>query len=435
MNQIELTHREAQAVAEVGHTDVSAPVTWLLCLVFLSAIGLTPLVQAVVEYRQRDERGTPWPHAFDLFRILHGVTETISATEGSPIDRLLSANNQLQLDLHDYESQLEDTAWLRSVGLGPTQRVLTKAFRRGTEQVVVGKNDWLYFMPELRSLMAGRFWGTETLPLAHGGDATRADPLPAIVAFHNDLRSQGIDLLFVPVPPKVTVYPEHLVATGLPNATRLDHWHVQFYAELSRHGVNVLDVWPLLVAHRSEEPMFCQTDTHWSGAGVRIVADAIAEHIRDRDWLKEIPRANYRREIRPVEIFGDLARLLDEQSERRETLSLPFVIESAGTESRPVSVWSESPLLLLGDSHTLVFSEPDLHATGAGLAEQLAFALGFGVDVEGARGSGGTAARRSLKRRRDGLQGKRLVIWCFAARELTESADGWPIISFKQRAQ
>ena len=72
-----------------------------------------------------------------------------------------------------------------------------------------------------------------------------------------------------------------------------------------------------------------------------------------------------------------------------------------------------------------------MHAQGAGLADQLALELGIAVDLVAVRGSGATAARLNLLRRaqRDPSYwaNKRLVIWCFAAREFTES-DGWRIV-------
>jgi alginate O-acetyltransferase complex protein AlgJ len=71
-----------------------------------------------------------------------------------------------------------------------------------------------------------------------------------------------------------------------------------------------------------------------------------------------------------------------------------------------------------------------MHAEGAGLPDQLAKELGFPVDVVAVMGSGATAARRSLARRRDNLSGKRVVVWCFSARDLTEapSWDKVPVI-------
>ena len=90
----------------------------------------------------------------------------------------------------------------------------------------------------------------------------------------------------------------------------------------------------------------------------------------------------------------------------------------------------ESPVLLLGDSHCLVFHiGGDMLATNAGLADQLAFDLGMPVDVLGTMGSASTAVRQNLLNRTKTedkyLPAKKLVILCFAARELTESLGGW----------
>ena len=133
-----------------------------------------------------------------------------------------------------------------------------------------------------------------------------------------------------------------------------------------------------------------------------------------------------------MEIAGDLWRALADPSLSKENLPLRFVgTESDGTLT-PFESDPTSPVVLLGDSHTLVFhSGGDMHAEGAGLADQLALVLGFPVDLVGVRGSGATAARINLLRRGqqtpDYWANKRLVIWCFSSREFTES-DGWRIV-------
>jgi hypothetical protein len=86
-------------------------------------------------------------------------------------------------------------------------------------------------------------------------------------------------------------------------------------------------------------------------------------------------------------------------------------------------------VVLLGDSHTLVFhAGDDMHARGAGLPDQLAVELGTPVDLIGVRGSGATPARVNLLRRAranpDSLPKKKVIVWCFTAREFTES-QGW----------
>jgi hypothetical protein len=93
------------------------------------------------------------------------------------------------------------------------------------------------------------------------------------------------------------------------------------------------------------------------------------------------------------------------------------------------AVAGQGPLLVLGDSHALVFHEGgDMHATGAGLPDQIASATGTMPDVLGVRGSGATSSRLQLARRARGddgyLPAKKMIVWCFAGREFTE-ADSW----------
>ena len=55
--------------------------------------------------------------------------------------------------------------------------------------------------------------------------------------------------------------------------------------------------------------------------------------------------------------------------------------------------------------------------------------LGFAPDLIGTRGSGATAVRVSLYRKGRSDPGylakKKVVVWCFAAREFTEADQGW----------
>jgi alginate O-acetyltransferase complex protein AlgJ len=80
-----------------------------------------------------------------------------------------------------------------------------------------------------------------------------------------------------------------------------------------------------------------------------------------------------------------------------------------------------------------------MYATGAGFADQLALKLGFPCDIIAVRGSGATPARVNLLRRCRSdpkyLANKKLVIWCFTAREFSEST-GWtkvPVVRIKQK--
>ncbi|NQT54525.1 hypothetical protein HQ576_20890, partial [bacterium] len=289
-----------------------------------------------------------------------------------------------------------------------------------------------FFRNELRSLSVGPFWGEAAQKVSRASNLKYADPLPAILDFKAQLDKAGIEFLLVPVPAKAVIYPEFIceavsVAKGA-KPPRLDI-HLQAFIKLLRQkGVAVVDLVPHFHARRFDEAglLYCRQDTHWSGRACALTADLIAKAVGGRPWLKAVPKRALITETRPVEIAGDLWRDLGDPSLAKETLPLTFVGEKTADGLEPVAPWRESPVLLLGDSHTLVFhTGAELHARGAGLPDHLARVFGFPVDLVGVRGSGSTTARISLFRRRDNLKGKKLLIWCFAANEFTESFSGW----------
>ncbi len=280
-------------------------------------------------------------------------------------------------------------------------------------RTIQGQSGWLYFQPELSSLTVEEI----------------REPLAAILDFHRQLQERGVELLFAPIPAKAAVYPDHLpgAPTFAQPLPRLDTVHGEFLETLREQGVPVVDLLPLFLEHRddTEGAMHCRQDTHFSGRATVLIAHSLAELVRQRAWWQEVETGRFEpaglaRETRQVTIEGDLRRELPPPQPAAETLSLTFVGRREGDALLPIPPDRDSPILLLGDSHTLVFhTGGDLHAKGAGLVDQLAFELGMPLDLIGVRGSGATSSRVNLLRR-GGVEGKKLVIWVLTARELTE---------------
>lgn len=299
------------------------------------------------------------------------------------------------------------------------------------ESVVPGQPGWLFFTPELRSVSVGPFWGTQAPLVSRARKPEWADPLPAIVDYQQQLQARGIDLLLVPVPPKVVIYPASLFATA-PTAADLAAivaTQQEFYALLREAGVPVLDLTAAFRAAPAEPLLYCRTDTHWSGAGCVLAARVIAAEIQKLPVGKTLPTpvTPFQLQTQPITFTGDLCSLSQPPLTTRETLTVTTV-RRGGAALAPDRA---SPILVLGDSHTLVFHDPQLHAEGAGLVDHLAEQLGHPVDLLGVRGSGGHAARVNLNLRPKALVGKKLLVWCFTAREFTESSDGWRTVKLK----
>lgn len=300
---------------------------------------------------------------------------------------------------------------------------------------VAGKQGWMFLRSELRHVSVGKFWGETAQQVSRATRPDCADPLPAILDFKAQLDKRGIELILVPVPPKVTVYPDMLTDKvqveqgGAPH--RLDVVHQQFYQLLRDQGVQVLDLAPELMLRRFDKKgaMYCKQDSHWSGRACILAARVIGDEIKKRPWFKDCKQEKLDCEEKEVEITGDLWKDLASEEIPKERLMLRFVGIKKEGGLEPVTSDKTSPVILLGDSHNLIFhGGDDMQAAGAGLADQLALELGFLVDLIAVRGSGATPARINLYRRsktdKDYLASKRLVVWCFSAREFTEST-GW----------
>jgi alginate O-acetyltransferase complex protein AlgJ len=320
---------------------------------------------------------------------------------------------------------------------GPTDDVLARLGRLGVEALardqmaVVGKDEWLFLSAELRHLGAGPFWGESA---AKASQASRdPDPLPAIVDLHRQLSAMGIKLLLVPVPPRAVIYPDKLLDDVPAGAARIDRHHQKFYELLRQQGVTVVDVTDDFRAARATDkthgPVCCEQDTHWSPRGIEIAVERIAEALDE--WPAEPKVVTYRLAPRSVEITGDLVRHVEGFLSARTRPITLAPVSAAPDQFVRVEPDEDSPIILLTDSHGLVFHEGgDMHTEGAGVADLLAARLGVRLDLMARRGSG-SEIRIELARRFLGdptlATRKRVVIYLFAARFFTESETWRPV--------
>jgi len=300
----------------------------------------------------------------------------------------------------------------------------------GESSVVKGVDGWLFLKDELVHISSGKFWGADALRASRVKKKKIADPLPEIIQYNKLLADKGITLYLMPVPPKALVYPDK-VTQGVDAASAEEDQGIynQFFDVLNQNGVKTINLLPTLLKNREKVNLYCKTDTHFSGQGLNYFAKAAAAQIQREPWYKDIAKKEFATTKQEISIRGDLLQMSGEEGES-EGLQLSVVSDKETgnqLESDP-----KSSVILLGDSHTLVFSAGgDLHAKGAGLFDHLSAQLGFAVDLLGVRGSGVTPARIKFYQRskKDGdyLNGKKVLIWCFTAREFTGTG-GWRAI-------
>lgn len=301
--------------------------------------------------------------------------------------------------------------------------------------VVPGGDGWLFLGAELRHLEAGPFWGEHAAKAAQATAPGTQDPEAAIVDLAASLKAQGIQLIFAPVPPKAVVMADKLSKPGKPGD---GGQHQQaFYARLREQGVTVVDLTTPFIAARTNDSVkvYCQQDAHWSPAGIQIAAVEIAAAAQKSLAAAASPAPEaYTVESADITITGDLWTLAGSGG-AKETIRIETVKKAGAVPASDET----SPVVLLGDSHTLFLSAGgDMQAAGAGLPEHLARALGMPVEVIGVKGSGAGPSRLAFARKamsKPGwLAGKKVVVYCLASRELTEATGvAWKKIPVKPK--
>lgn len=402
--------REEIAKIEIGNTDIGRAGKSCLCVFFLLLIFVYPCIQILHEAGSRSPlRQLP---SLSLFARL-------GETGGSP--SLMAFNRNLTAAVKQYEDELETSSILQKLLLPPTQYLLSKYFHLGNEKVVIGKGGHLFYRHDIKYLSSPGFLDSEQLREGHL-TGRQADPLPAILDFHRQLKERGVKLVIMPAPVKPMLYPEQLgAAKGALNNRSFE----LFKAKLEEAGVSVIDLCESLTELRGKgKEVFLKTDTHWTPEAMRAAAELIAKNIGGtRSAMAGTPQSLSSR--------GDLARMLNLPSDSKliEPENISLTIHDKVPER-------QSEILLLGDSFCNIFSSDALHwGSSAGLPETLAALLGQGIDLIARNDAGAYASRellaRELARGRDRLAGKKLLVWEFVSRELMEG--DWKIIPLELR--
>ncbi|MDE0596106.1 MAG: hypothetical protein OSB65_12765 [Roseibacillus sp.] len=284
---------------------------------------------------------------------------------------------------------------------------------------------WLFLADELKHAETGRFWERDWKKVSRAG----VDPLPAMLDFQRRLQKVGVQLLVVPVPTKVSFYPERFS-----KELKGDGVHSEYLHHMRKAGLAVLDLDPLFKEHQKvggNRLLYCAQDSHWSPEACKLTAGLIYERI---ERAKPKVRADRESAVgRTREITGDLAQMRSGLSFPKERITFDEVIYEKSRGPGHGYDHPKSEVILLGDSHVAVFGDPlpELHGIGGGLPDYLNQYYPRRIEVIAAFGDGVNQARVNLYRQRGGSPkhrdywvNKRWVVWCFSAREFTR-AEKW----------
>jgi len=329
---------------------------------------------------------------------------------------------------NDHDTELE-------VEYRSTCAVMATEHVANSKKIILGREGWVLVNGELEYLGAGSFVGDRAPAANPTAPPEYADPTPAILDFHRQLAERGINLIVVPIPVRPAIYPEAVLGSerfadrkAIPN---LDSPLRELISRLREQGVQVIDLAPrFLKARRNTKrgPLYLFSETHWTPYGVSLAARAVADELKDKPWYGGVPKLELSQRWVEKTWTGGAYRALEKATgvahDPDPVQARRIIIKTASGPERLEMRHPNSPVVVMGDSNTIWWKRFQ-----SSLPHQLAFELGFPVDVLSTKGGGANETRINLVRHARSeptyLESKRVVIWCFSARAFTNTREGW----------
>jgi len=232
--------------------------------------------------------------------------------------------------------------------------------------------------------------------------------------------------------------------------------------------------------------LYLARDTHWTPLGARLAARAVAAKLRSLGWA---PPATAQFQVASVKVkrWGDILEMMQIPGLRDEFgaevvaceqirdpalgLLIPTPSDRPGTYRYP---GQKSSVLVLGDSYCRIYQYPEPQSLGelladkgaasaqrrgaakatapaasseqpghrgtkrllpgsAGFISLLTLELGAPVDAIVSDGGASTDVRRKLSTNPELLEGKKVVIWEFAERDIALGRAGWEEVPLPRR--
>ena len=220
-------------------------------------------------------------------------------------------------------------------------------------------------------------------------------PLQTILGMDRKLKEQGVDLIFVPLPDKLAIYPDYFSDTA--PAHRMVTPAIQhLMKKLLESDVEVVDLFPAFYAARAQNedrPLYYATDSHWRNVGAQLAAEHIAQRLRRYDFAQKALADGNRYSVTPER----------RQHDRPDDLLVVLDSKTGGryADSR------DSPILIVGESNLMM----NMGAVAGHMPAHIGRHVGMPLDF----GPNKTPSDYYGK-----LSGKRVVVWATISRVLVQ---------------
>ncbi|MBC8757404.1 hypothetical protein H2O64_22230 [Kordia sp. YSTF-M3] len=401
--------REETAMIEIGNTDISKTNQKILLAFFLIFIVSAAVIQVI--FGENEAVAT---------NVAMKNDQIVEASAGF-LKKATDFNDGLLSNIKTYESDIEENSVFRKALIPITQAGLLNIFHVGNEKARLSKDNF-YYKNSNQYLTQPGFLEEKQLK-KRKLENVQPNPVKAILDFKEKLTKRDIQLIIVPAPPKASF----VLKKG--EKALNNQSYTAFIKQLENEGIIVCDAFKLLENQQLENSGFLKYDTHWSPEAVKIVSNKISNLL---DSLS-IPKGNTKYAIKKatVQNFGDIVDMLNIHDKNDFVNPQAIEIEQILEDNFLFKPSTQSEILFLGDSYSNIYSLEGMNwGSSAGLSEHISENMRKPIDRIIMNDAGAYATRlalsNELKRGRDRLEGKKVLIWEFAAREL--SVGDWKIL-------
>lgn len=226
---------------------------------------------------------------FSLGTLINGSS---IITEGGIEKPQLFTNDGINRNFgNEYEEYFSRAFAYRRYVVDAWSDIRINLFSDGNDQVIVGKNQYLFFSDTTDSYTGLDRMTDEEINLA-------AD---ALLDMQNYAESRGVKFCFMPAPNKNTIYPENMPKRYIKaEVSDLD----RLFSALDEREVTYVDVREELLNSKESEQIYYLTDTHWTPDGAYKAFGLLS----DKLGFEKVNTSNLSRINEDIE--GDLNTLL-----------------------------------------------------------------------------------------------------------------------------
>jgi hypothetical protein len=316
---------------------------------------------------------------------------------------------------------------------------------------VKGAHDWLFYRPDVEYLVRPDVFDLSSRTVDANDVAITEDIVGAIVDFNNQLAERGIDLLFVAMPGKPSIYPDLLNPRLKPESAGTISHTCAVLDRLRSAGIETVDLFTAFARERGNDAvcgdsLYLHTDTHFKDRGVLTAAHTVAQRVRQYPWYGR-GSTEFAMDTVVIPRYGDVAQMIGVPEQIIAQRKFPFAAESTVCHqvyridrddgnrivkrTRYKDDYRGSTILVLGDSYSRIYQTDQPNS--AGWISHLARELSQPVASLVSDGGSSTLVRQSLARKPGLLKNKKLVIWEVVERDFRFGDEGWKKIEIARK--